>query len=87
MGIGYIHDGMPEAEKEFVKALYKKGVIRLLVVIYSLSWSINDLESHLVIIMDAERFDGHEHRSVEYSIPDMLQMMSRANVTTKSGGG
>jgi len=30
----------------------------LLVVVYTLSWSIDDLESHLVIILDAERFDG-----------------------------
>jgi pre-mRNA-splicing helicase BRR2 len=45
-----------------------------------MSWTIDDLESHLVIVLDAERFDGHEHRSVEYSIPDMLQMMGRANV-------
>ena len=40
--------------------------------IYSMSWAIDDLESHLVIVLDAERFDGHEHRNVEYSIPDML---------------
>jgi len=56
----------------------------LLVVVYTLSWSIDDLESHLVIILDAERFDGQEHKSVEYSIPDMLQMMSRANLTLKA---
>jgi pre-mRNA-splicing helicase BRR2 len=87
MGIGYIHDGMSEKEKDYVKTLYKKGIIKLLIVIYSLSWSINDLESHIVVILDAERFDGHEHRSVEYSIPDMLQMMSRANTTSKTSGG
>lgn len=37
-----------------------------------MSWSIDDLESHLVIVLDAEHYDGHEHRSIEYSIPDML---------------
>ena len=63
---------MNEQEKNYIKNLYREGIIRLLIVIYTMSWSIDDLESHLVIVLDAERFDGHEHRSVEYSIPDML---------------
>lgn len=85
-GIGILHDGMTEQEKEFIKNLYKEGLIRLIIVIYSMSWSIDDLESHLVIILDPERFDGHEHRSKEYSIPDMLQMMGRANIPSNSSG-
>jgi pre-mRNA-splicing helicase BRR2 len=71
-GIGYYHDGMTEHEKDFIKKLYREGVIRVLIVIYQMSWSIDDLESHLVIILDAEFFNGQENRNVEYSIPDML---------------
>lgn len=51
-----------------------------------MSWAIDDLESHLVIVLDAERFDEHEHRNVEYSIPDMLQIMGRANQTYSAKG-
>lgn len=84
-GVGFLHDGMSDQEKDFVKDLYSSGKIRVLIVIYSMSWSIDDLESHIVLILDAERFDGQEHRSVEYSIPDMLQMMGRANLSSTSG--
>jgi pre-mRNA-splicing helicase BRR2 len=73
---------MSEAEKSYVKGLYGQGIVRLLIVIYAMSWAIDDLESHLVIVMDAERYDAHQHRAVEYSIPDMLQIMGRANNTT-----
>lgn len=86
-GVGFLHDGMSDSEKDFIKNLYKLGTIRVLVVIYTMSWSIDDLESHLVIVLDTERFDGHEHRSVEYSIPDMLQMMGRANIAVSKGSG
>lgn len=55
-----------------MKKLYRQGSIRVLIAIYSQSWSIDDLESNLVVILDAEKFDGQEHRSIEYSIPDML---------------
>ena len=41
---------MSDPEKEFVKKLYKAGTIRLLVVIFNMSWSIDDLESHIVVI-------------------------------------
>jgi pre-mRNA-splicing helicase BRR2 len=63
---------MSESEKDFIKRLFKEGTIRLLVVIYTMCWNIDDLESHIVVILDAERFDGHEHRAVEYPIPDVL---------------
>lgn len=86
-GVGFLHDGMSDSEKDFIKNLYKLGTVRVLVVIYTMSWSIDDLESHLVIVLDTERFDGHEHRSVEYSIPDMLQMMGRANIAVSKGTG
>ena len=82
-GIGILHDGMNDSEMTFMKKLYQEGSIRLLIVVYTLSWTIDELESHLVIILDAERFDGQEHKSVEYSIPDMLQMMGRANLPLK----
>lgn len=72
MGVGFLHDGMSDSEKDYIKSLYKAGTIRLLVVIQSLAWAIDDLECHIVVILDAEKFDGHEHRSVEYSIPDVL---------------
>ncbi len=78
---------MNDTEKDYIKSLYKEGIIRVLIVIYSMSWAIDDLESHLVIVLDAERFDGHEHRNVEYSIPDMLQIMGRANMTYSNKGG
>lgn len=84
-GIGILHDGMSDQEKSLIKRLYQEGSIRLLVVVYTLSWSIDDFQSHLVVILDAERFDGQEHKSIEYSIPDMLQMMGRANLTVKAG--
>lgn len=80
-GVGFIHDGLSDSELRFVKRLYKDGLIRVLVVTYDLCWEVSDLESHLVLILDAERYDGHLRRNVEYSIPDMIQMMGRANLT------
>lgn len=71
-GIGFIHDGLTDREIKFLKTIYKQGLIRVLVVIYTLSWRIDDLQSHIVIILDAERYDGVEQRYTEYSIPDML---------------
>ncbi|CDW82626.1 u5 small nuclear ribonucleoprotein 200 kda helicase [Stylonychia lemnae] len=80
-GIGFLHDGMSNAEIAFIKQLYSQGIFRVLIVIYTFSWRISDLESHVVIILDAEKYNGEERRYVEYSIPDMLQMMGRANLT------
>jgi pre-mRNA-splicing helicase BRR2 len=78
-GVGILHDGISDEEKAYVIRLYQSRQIMLLVAIHSLAWSLDSIECHLVVILDAERFDGQEKRSVEYSIPDVLQMMGRAN--------
>ena len=87
-GIGFLHDGLKPSEINYLKNHFLRGTFRVLIVIQSLAWRISDLESHLVIILDPERYSGEEKRFVEYSIPDMLQMMGRANLTqTLVSGG
>ena len=71
-GVGFLHDGLSDKEISYIKQIYKQGLIRVLIVISSYCWKISDLESHLVIILDAETYKGVEHRYIEYSIPDML---------------
>ena len=41
------------------------------------------LSAYMVIIMDTQRYDGKEKRYIDYTIPDMLQMMGRATQPTQ----
>jgi pre-mRNA-splicing helicase BRR2 len=50
---------------------------QVLVVVHSLCWGIT-LNAHLVVLMDAQNYDGAEHRYVDYPITDVLQMIGRA---------
>jgi len=77
-GIGYLHDGLNNKDKQIVRELYETDNLQLLVVAYNLCWEISDLYCYLSIVLDPQRYDGHEHRYVEFSIPDMLQMLGRA---------
>lgn len=43
---------------------------------YLLSWEI-DCTAPVVIILDSQRYDGQERRYIDYTIPDMLQMIGR----------
>jgi len=85
-GIGFIHDGLTEKECRLVKQLYKKGSIRVLLVMQKFCWEVTDLESHIVVLMDVERYDGTERRLVEYSIPDVLQMQGLASRSKQQDG-
>jgi hypothetical protein len=31
-------------------------------------------------VLDTQRYDGQEHRYIDYTVPDMLQMMGRASL-------
>jgi len=77
-GIGYLHDGLTNKDKQLVREAYTNDHLQVLIVAYNLCWEIVDLHSYLVIVMDPQRYEGHEHRYVEFSIPIMLQMMGCA---------
>lgn len=76
-GLGFLHEGLSHDEIAAVKALYATGAVQVLVVVYTLCWSLS-LPAHLTIIMDTQHFDGAEHRYVDYPITSILQMMGRA---------
>ncbi|CAG9313946.1 unnamed protein product [Blepharisma stoltei] len=77
-GIGLIYEGMKEFDRKLVESLYKQKTIKVLVISSSLCWEIGEV-CKLSIIMDACRYDGKEHRYVDYTIPEILQMINRAN--------
>jgi pre-mRNA-splicing helicase BRR2 len=76
-GIGFVHDGMVEADWDTVTRLYGNGTLRVLVCPVDLCWKLGCL-AHLVVIMGTEGYDGRERRHVDYPIVDLLHMMGRA---------
>lgn len=44
---------MTDREIYSMRALYRTGVIRLLIVSHQFCWHVSDLESHMVVVMDA----------------------------------
>jgi len=76
-GVGFLYEGMNESERNVVEKLFEAGAIQMLVCTYSLCWELT-LTAYIVVIMDTLRYNGKERRYVDYSIPDMLQMMGRA---------
>ena len=75
-GIGIIHDGLTEKEIQIVKQLYNDGSIRVLIVTYSHCWETAELKSHVVVVLDVEKYDGVQKRYAEYDIPSILQIQS-----------
>ena len=76
-GIGFLHEGLGADEISAVKALFSSGAIQVCVVVHSLCWGVG-LNAHLVVLMDAQHYDGAEHRYVDYPVTDVLQMIGLA---------
>ncbi|CAM9720895.1 unnamed protein product, partial [Phaeothamnion confervicola] len=85
-GVGFVHAGMSEAEREMVMGLYRAGAIQVLVAPHAMTWSVA-APAHLVVIMGTERYDGAEHRYVDYPVADMLQMIGLASRPLKDIDG
>eukprot|EP00466_Bigelowiella_natans_P005264 jgi/Bigna1/53194/estExt_Genewise1Plus.C_160133 len=76
-GVGILHTGLTETEKNVVKELYSAGAIQVVVVEHKLCWGLT-IAAHLVIVMGTQYYDGTEHRYVDYPITSVVQMMGRA---------
>lgn len=76
-GIGYYHEALSAFDKQAVKYLFQRGAIQVIVISRDCCWEI-DFNSHLVIIMGTQFFEGREHRYIDYPISEVLQMFGRA---------
>ncbi len=77
-GVGFIHQGMVEADRRRVLDLYAAGALQVLVVPHSLAWTVTH-KAHAVVVMGTEYYEGKEHRYVDYPITDLLQIMGLAS--------
>jgi pre-mRNA-splicing helicase BRR2 len=62
--------------------LFEQRSILLLISTYKEAWNITQ-KAETVVILDNQRYDGSEKRYIDYTIPDMLQMMGHAYVDQK----
>lgn len=77
-GVAFLHAGIIAKDRQIVEALFDSGAIQVLVISQDLCWGLKPA-SQLVVIMDTQYYDGKEHRYVDYSTTDVLQMVGRAN--------
>ncbi|CAM9812570.1 unnamed protein product [Ectocarpus sp. 6 AP-2014] len=77
-GVGFVHQGMLEADRKRVEGLYRDGIIKVLVVPFGMCWSL-DLSASLVVVMGTESYDGREHKYVDYPVTDLLHMTGLAS--------
>ncbi|KAI9311054.1 Sec63 Brl domain-containing protein [Dichotomocladium elegans] len=76
-GIGFYHEALSKQDKRIVEQLYETGAIQVVVASRDTCWGI-PMNSHMVIVMGTQYFEGKEHRYVDYSMKDVLQMIGRA---------
>ena len=81
-GVGFIYEGMNQSDRDIIEELFRVEAIGILIATYKLRWEVN-LKSFLVAVLDCSSFEGRENRWVDYSVPDMLQMMSYAMTSEK----
>jgi pre-mRNA-splicing helicase BRR2 len=77
-GVAYLHEGLNQIDRRIVEQLFDSGAIQVIVVSLSLCWSLS-INSHLVIIMDTQYYNGKIHAYEDYPITDVIQMVGRAN--------
>lgn len=77
-GVAFMHSGLHKSDKAKVEALFQEGHVQVLVVPQNMCWSLQS-PAHLVVIMDTVYYEGREHRFVDYSISDILQMIGKAS--------
>ena len=68
---------MSQLERQIVEDLFKLEAITVLVTTHALKWEF-DYKVYAVAVLDCCYFDPAQQRWVDYSIPEMMQLMSLA---------
>jgi len=75
-GIGFYYDGMIDSDRLLVEGLFKAGALACLLATKSTSYWCPS--GNLVVIMGTKDYNGREHRYVDYSVNDLLEMINLA---------
>ena len=84
-GLGFLHEGMPAAERAALEDLFRRGATRVLVVTAPLCWGLT-IAAPLVVAMGTQYFDGANSPGADYPVTDLLQVL-RAGILGAGGGG
>ncbi|KAH7681139.1 RNA helicase protein [Dioscorea alata] len=85
-GIGFLHEGLTDLDREVVLQLFLSGRIQVCVASSSMCWGIS-MPAHLVVVMGTQYYDGRENAHTDYPITDLLQMMGHASRPLKDNSG
>ena len=70
---------MSDTELKIITSLYEARAIKMIICSYKMCWEL-DLRANFVAILGVQRFEGQEGRFIDYTVPDMLQMMGKAGL-------
>lgn len=76
-GIGYYYPYMEKSDKRLLSIFFKKKAIQVLLATRESCWSCP--KATLVIIMGTQLYEGREHRYIDYTIAEILQMIGNAS--------
>mmetsp|Transcript_10155 Transcript_10155/g.33224 ORF Transcript_10155/g.33224 Transcript_10155/m.33224 type:complete len:2313 (+) Transcript_10155:39-6977(+) len=76
-GVAFLHPGLAKSDAATVEALYRRGQVAVLVAPAEACWDMT-LAAYLVVVVGTERYDGREHRYVDYPPADVLEMLGKA---------
>lgn len=78
-GIGYLHDNMSSIDQKIVMSLYHAGVLKCIICTKEAShWCPS---ANLVIVLGTKEYDGRDHKYVDYSIDDILEMVGSSRIS------
>ncbi|CAF1042145.1 unnamed protein product [Adineta steineri] len=81
-GIAFIHEGVNNKDRSIIEQLFTLNAIQICIVSHSMLYTLN-IYSYFVIIMDTQHYHEAKHIYDDYSINDILQMISRTNNSSK----
>lgn len=76
-GIGYFHEALSAFDKRAVEHFFQAGAIQVMLVSRDCAYEVQS-SAYLSIIMGTQMFDGRQHRYIDYTIAEILQMLGKA---------
>ena len=86
-GVGFLHKALDKSDHDLVLDMFKSEAFRLLIVVRDELWAVSNLFASMVVVFECSYYDGRDHRYVDYSPAEVVEMIGHAGRPNKDNSG
>lgn len=80
-GVGYLYSGMEDSDRFIVEHLFERDFFSF--ILATREYCMSSFKSNFIVVLGTQYYESREHRFVDYTINEILEMVGTASVQSE----